>query len=98
VAETGRRFTRRRGPPMNSPDATSGAPEGAGLFEVTGLAEVPDDEILERRRRIAQIEREEFHRHLTSRSFIGNAFSGMNEPLDEARRALDREIRRRRLS
>jgi hypothetical protein len=82
---------------VNSPDAQNNAPGQSDLYDVSRIADLTDDDLLDRRRRLARIEREEFHRHLSSRSFIATVSHSMNEPLEEARWAMDKEIRRRRL-
>lgn len=82
---------------MGSFGAPNDLPADSDLYDVSKIGELSDDELIDRRGRLARIERDEFHRHLSPRSFIATVSHSMNEPLEEARWAMDKEIRRRRL-
>ena len=81
---------------MKTFDGEGDSSADSDLFDVSTIEQLTDDELRERHRRITQIERDEFHRHLSPLSFLGTATHLLNEPLDDARRAVEEELRSRR--
>lgn len=74
--------------PWQSDDRTA-------LYDVSRIAEMADADLGERRRALLRIERAEFHEHLSSRSFLGTVSHSVNPALDDARWAVEKEMKRR---
>lgn len=69
----------------------------AGLHNLSYIGTMSDEDLIERHGRLARLEREEFHRHLSPMSFLGTASHLMNPALDDARWAVEKEMKRRHL-
>lgn len=65
------------------------------LYDLSQIESMSDSDLIERRAELARIERVQFHENLSPLSFIGTAAHLVNPPLDHARRAVEKEMKRR---
>lgn len=74
---------------------TSDADSPTPLYDLSQIESMSDNDLIERRAEFARIEPVQFHDNLSPLSFIGTAAHLVNPPLDHARRAVEKEMKRR---
>jgi hypothetical protein len=67
------------------------------LFDVSDVAGMSDVELTERRRRLLHVERGRFHDNLTNGGFVVHVAHWVDSDLDDARRMVEKEMKRRGL-
>ncbi|WZH36219.1 MAG: hypothetical protein PIR02_15845 [Microbacterium enclense] len=69
--------------------------EHDAVYDVSKVNELSDLDLAERQRRIAQIERAQFHDNLNATTFTAHSAHHRDPALDDARWAVEKEMKRR---
>lgn len=75
--------------------STGSEPADDAVFDVSGVEQMSDVELRDRHREILRVERERFHQDLSPMFFLAHVSHLQNSALEDARWAVERELRRR---